>query len=75
MTLAELPLDAHARVRGFRDLEPAHASRLEGLGLRGGAPVVKLLKTPLGDPIECLVGGQLLALEGWLLERILVEKA
>lgn len=75
MTLAELPMDAPALIRGFRRLSDSEKSRLSALGLREGAPVTKLLRTPLRDPIECLVGPQLLALESWLLERIEVEPA
>ncbi len=73
MTLAELPLQSPARVLRLRGLNPAEMSRLSALGLREGAPVTKLLRTPLRDPIECLIGSQLLALESWLLERVEVE--
>lgn len=75
MTLAELPLESPALIRGFTSLTDAERCRLGALGLREGAPVTKLLRTPLRDPIECLVGPQLLALESWLLERIEVEPA
>lgn len=75
MTLAEIPLEAPARIRGFRSLSESELSRLGALGLREGAPIVKLLRLPLRDPIEVLVGPQLLALESWLLERIEVEPA
>lgn len=75
MTLDQVALETPARVVGFAGLEPADQARLAGLGLRRGASVVKLLATPLKDPIECLVGPQLLALDRWLLERIVVEPA
>lgn len=75
MTLADVPLQKASRIRGFKDLSPSELCRLGALGVREGASVTKLLKMPLRDPIECLVGPQLLALEGWLLERIEVEPA
>lgn len=75
MTLAEAALDAPLRVTGFAGLGPDERARLAGMGLRAGAPVVKLLAFPLRDPVECLVGGQLLALESRLLPCVLVEAA
>lgn len=73
MTLAEIPLDCPSRIRGFRSLTDSERLRLGALGLREGASIVKLMRTPLRDPVECLVGPQLLALDAWLLERIEVE--
>lgn len=73
MTLSEATLEAPLRVSGFRGLDEAERARLAGMGLREGSPIVKLLRTPLRDPVECLVGPQLVAIDGWLLERILVE--
>ena len=73
MTLAEAALDVPIRVRAFHSLSDAERLRLGALGIREGASIVKLLRTPLGDPIECLVGSQLLAIESWLLDRIEVE--
>jgi Fe2+ transport system protein FeoA len=75
MTLAEAALDAPARITGFRSLSESEKCRLGALGLREGVRVTKLLRTPLRDPIELLVGPQLLAVEAWLLERIDVEAA
>jgi Fe2+ transport system protein FeoA len=75
MTLADVPLHSTAKIRGFKSLSESERVRLGALGLREGAAVTKLLKTPLRDPIEVLVGPQLLALESWLLERIEVEPA
>lgn len=75
MTLAEVPLQSPARIRGFRKLSDSERSRLGALGLREGAAVTKLLRTPLRDPIEVLVGPQLLAVETRLLELIEVEPA
>ena len=75
MTLDEAALDAPLRIAGFSGLEEAEITRLAGLGLRAGAPVTKLLLTPLRDPVECLVGSQLVALEARLLPRIRVEPA
>ena len=75
MTLADVPLESKSRIRGFRALSDSELSRLGALGVREGAFIVKLLRMPLRDPIECLVGPQLLAQEAWLLERIEVEPA
>ena len=73
MTLDKVAMGALAEVRDFRDLSVADVARLAGLGLRRGSAVTKLLRTPLRDPVECLVGPQLLTLDSWLLKRILVE--
>jgi Fe2+ transport system protein FeoA len=75
MTLDAVPLDVPVRVTGCGGLAAADRDRLAGLGLRPGVAVVKLLRTPLRDPIECLVGSQLLALEIRLLPLIRVELA
>lgn len=73
MTLDQVALQRPAQVVRFEGLNPAERARLSGLGLRPGASVVKLLPTPLQDPVECLVGPQLVALERSLLRRIVVE--
>jgi Fe2+ transport system protein FeoA len=73
MTLAKASMKTPCRVRGFRDLTDAERTRLSSLGLRAGSVITKVLKTPLRDPVECLVGPQLLAVDSWLLERILIE--
>lgn len=73
MTLAETAMETPARVVGFSSLAEDERLRLSSLGLREDAVVTKLLKTPLRDPVECLVGPQLLALEERLLPLILVE--
>ncbi len=73
MTLDAVPLDVPVRVLGYAGLATSDKDRLAGLGLRPGVSVVKLLKTPLRDPIECLVGSQLLAIEIRLLSHIRVE--
>jgi len=75
MTLDAVPLDVPVRVTGCSALSAPDRDRLAGLGLRPGASVVKLLKTPLRDPIECLVGTQLLAIEARLMPLIRVELA
>jgi Fe2+ transport system protein FeoA len=75
MTLDEAALDAPMRITGFVGVDEAERGRLGGLGLRAGAVVTKLMPTPLQDPVECLVGPQLLALERRLLARIRVEAA
>ena len=75
MTLAEAAMDAPVRVKNLFGLSGAEELRLSALGLRVGVVVTKLIRTPLRDPIECLVGSQLLALDAWLLERVTVETA
>jgi Fe2+ transport system protein FeoA len=72
MTLAEVELERQVRVSGFRELGAEELARLSSLGVRVGAEITKLLRLPLRDPIECLVGPQLLAIERRLLERIVV---
>jgi Fe2+ transport system protein FeoA len=76
MTLDEAALDVPLRIVDFlSSVGEAERARLSGLGLRPGVPVVKLMPTPLRDPVECLVGSQLLALDRRLLARIRVEEA
>lgn len=74
MTLAQVSLATPVRVLGFDALSETEKMRLSSLGLREGAPITKLLRTPLRDPIECLVGPQLVTIDSWLLDRILVEQ-
>lgn len=73
MTLAQTPMQKTSRISGYEGLSEDEEMRLSSLGLRVGSEVVKLIKTPLRDPIECRVGLQLMAIESWLLDRILVE--
>lgn len=75
MTLDDAALRVPLKIVGFTSLDDAERARLSGVGLRAGAVVVKLMPTPLQDPVECLVGPQLLALERRLLARIDVEAA
>ena len=75
MTLDTVALDVPVRVLGFAGMGEADVTRLTGLGLRPGVSVTKILRAPLRDPVECLVGAQLLALEARLLSRICVEAA
>lgn len=75
-TLADAAWNAPVRVSGFAgSVGESDKARLAGMGLHVGETVVKLLASPLGDPIECLVGQQLLALEKSLVARIKVEPA
>ncbi|MBI5629445.1 MAG: ferrous iron transport protein A [Elusimicrobia bacterium] len=73
MTLKEAALGEPVRIVGFESLSAPETFRLSSMGLREQAVVTKLLKTPLRDPVECLIGPQLVAIESWLMERILVE--
>jgi Fe2+ transport system protein FeoA len=75
MTLDRVALDVPVRVLGFEDMRADDAIRLKGLGLRPGVALTKILLAPLRDPVECLVGSQLLAVEQRLLSRIRVEAA
>ena len=75
MTLESVALGLPVRVSGFPGMGGSDKTRLTGLGLRPGVTVTKILKTPLQDPIECLVGTQLLAVEIRLLALIRVEAA
>jgi len=75
MTLDEVALKVPVKIVGFVSLDESDRARLSGLGLRAGATVTKLMPTPLRDPVECLVGPQLLALERRLLTFIQVEPA
>lgn len=75
MTLDVVPLGVPVRVTALSGLTVHDRDSLAGLGLRAGVSVTKILKTPLQDPVECLVGTQLLALEARLLRHIKVEAA
>jgi Fe2+ transport system protein FeoA len=75
MTLDEVALDVPVRIVELTAMGASERGRLSGLGVRVGALVTKLMPTPLRDPVECLVGPQLLALERRLLRRIRVEAA
>lgn len=75
MTFDAVALDVPVRILGFTELGEADKVRLAGLGLRPGISLTKILHTPLRDPVECLVGSQLLAIETRLLSRIRVEAA
>ena len=75
MNLDEVALDVPVRITGFTAMDDDERGRLSGLCLRAGARITKLIPTPLKDPVECLVGSQLLALERRLLARIVVEAA
>ncbi len=73
MTLDSVAMGVPVLVSGFSGIDELDKTRLTGLGLRPGVAVTKILKAPLRDPIECLVGTQLLAIEARLLPRIRVE--
>jgi Fe2+ transport system protein FeoA len=73
MTLSEVDLQIPVRVIGFLQLSETDQIYLSSHGLDVGSTVVKILSTPLRDPVECLVDARLLALEVSLLGKILVE--
>ncbi|MDE2489576.1 MAG: ferrous iron transport protein A [Elusimicrobia bacterium] len=75
MRLDEAAFDAPVRVAEILSEDSVELARLSALGLRAGAVVVKLMPTPLRDPVSCLVGSQLLALERRLLRRVRVDAA
>ena len=74
MTVAQAELDRPMRIVGFGSLHEDQCSRLSSFGLFQGASVTKLLRTPLLDPVECLVGAQLVVLDAWVLEHIVVDE-
>ena len=73
MTLAKIAMETPVRIVGFKSLGEADQLRLSALGVHEEATITKLMRTPLKDPVECLVGPQLLTLDAWLLDRILVS--
>ncbi|HAZ09473.1 MAG TPA: hypothetical protein DCZ01_13375 [Elusimicrobia bacterium] len=73
MTLDQVALEMPVRIVNFTSIDATEVARLSGMGLRTGTTVTKLIATPLQDPVECLVGPQLLALDRRLLRRIQVE--
>lgn len=75
MTLDAIALDVPARVRSLAGLADGDRARLDALGLRPGVSVTKILRAPLKDPVECLVGSQLMAIEARLLPLIGVDSA
>lgn len=75
MTLDKAAMEQPYKIVGFETLDDEHKLRLSAVGLREEAVITKLLHTPLKDPVECLVGPQLLALDAWLLGRIRVAAA
>ena len=74
MTLDQIALQVPVRVVRLAARDASERARLSGLGLRAGAMIMKVMPTPLRDPVACLVGPQLLALERRLLASIHVEK-
>lgn len=75
MTLDEAGFGDSVRVVALDGLDESDRAALDGVGLRPGVGVTKILRAPLRDPIECLVGAQLLAVEKRLLPGIRVEPA
>lgn len=73
MTLDRVALEVQVKIVGFAGVDDGERARLSGMGLRPGVLVTKLIPTPLQDPVECLVGSQLLALERRLLRLVRVE--
>ena len=73
MTLEEAAFDRRVRVEGFRNLSEREKTHLAGLGIRPGSSITKIIPTPFKDPIECLVGSQLLAVGKRLFKHILVK--
>jgi Fe2+ transport system protein FeoA len=72
MTLDEAERNLPLKIVSFDCLDLTHQARLSGLGIRVGVIITKLMPTPLQDPVECLVGTQLLTLEKQLLRSIKV---
>jgi len=74
MTLDKAAMQTPFRITGFASLNEDDKLRLSALGLQEEATITKLIHTPLQDPVECLVGSQLLAIDAWLIERIVVSR-
>lgn len=72
MTLDAAHFETPVRITGFDGLTQPDLERLSAHGVDEGALIIKILRTPLRDPIECQVGPQLLTLDAWLLPRIKV---
>lgn len=73
MTLDEIAIGRPVRILALTGPDESERARMTGLGLRLGATITKVLLTPLRDPVECLVGPQLLTIERRILKRIQVE--
>ncbi len=73
MTLDAALFETPVLITGFDRLSVSDLERLSAHGIDEGAIVIKIMRTPLQDPIECQVGPQLLALDAWLLRRIMVS--
>lgn len=74
MTLEEVALNQAVRVEEIRELNEKDLACLLGMGIRAGVSVTKVIATPLRDPVECLVGSQLLAVEKRLFKHIRVKE-
>lgn len=74
MTLDQAAFQQACRIVSF-DGDDAEIARLTDFGLIDGATVTKIQATPLRDPVSCLVGTQLIALQRRILRRIRVEAA
>ena len=72
MTLEDAGFNVSLRIEAVELPDAAEKARLSGVGLRAGAAVVKIMPTPLQDPVSCKVGAQLLAVERRLLRRVRV---
>ncbi len=73
MTLDKAAMHTPLRITGFNALDEDHQLRLSAFGVREDAVITKLLRPPLRDPVECMVGPQLVTIDAWLLSRILVS--
>ncbi len=74
MTLEEVALDHAVRIEDLKGLDEKDLACLLGMGIRSGVSVTKILATPFKDPVECLVGSQLLAVEKRLFKHIHVQE-
>lgn len=74
MTFREVALDVPVKVIGFKALSDAERLRLAAFGLREGSSIVKIVRTPLRDPVECLVDTQLVTLDRRIIDSILVKR-
>ncbi len=74
MTLEEVTLNRAVRIEDMQGMDEKDLACLLGMGMRSGVSVTKIVATPFKDPVECLVGSQLLAVEKRLFKHIRVKE-
>lgn len=72
--LSEIPVGAHATIRGFPGHGPAFL-RLREMGVLPGTAITLVRTAPLGDPLEIHVRGYSLTLRKSEAEHVMVDLA